>query len=160
MFLLRNKKKTLCGYPLLSGAIEVDYEILSMVILRLQLIQEGPLSVTDKAMSTSTGKLLRGLKSARKMYDLNCVDWAMKLQLNSDLYTFSNSIICWYPAISCVSTDYLFMDYLPLNCQSQQLSSASSSTCDFESHFCKQCGPRSDPLGAVWSGSTLFNINP
>ena len=30
--------------------------------------------------------------------------------------------------------------------------SALSSTCDFKSHFCKQCGPRS----AVWSGSTLF----
>ena len=32
----------------------------------------------------------------------------------------------------------------PLNCQSQQLSSALSSTCDFKSHFCKQWGPRSD----------------
>ena len=32
----------------------------------------------------------------------------------------------------------------PLNCQSQQLSSALSSACDFRSHFCKQCGPRSD----------------
>ena len=32
----------------------------------------------------------------------------------------------------------------PLNCQSQQLSSALSSACDFKSHFCKQCGPRSD----------------
>ena len=31
-----------------------------------------------------------------------------------------------------------------LNCQSQQLSSALSSTCNFKSHFCKQCGPRSD----------------
>ena len=31
-----------------------------------------------------------------------------------------------------------------LNCQSQQLSPASSSACDFKSHFCKQCGPRSD----------------
>ena len=28
--------------------------------------------------------------------------------------------------------------------QSQQLSSALSSACDFKSHFCKQCGPRSD----------------
>ena len=35
--------------------------------------------------------------------------------------------------------------------------SALSSACDFKSHFCKQCGPRSDsPLGTVWSGSTLF----
>ena len=32
----------------------------------------------------------------------------------------------------------------PLNCQSQLLSSALSSACDFKSHFCKQCGPRSD----------------
>ena len=32
----------------------------------------------------------------------------------------------------------------PLNCQSQQVSSALSSACDFKSHFCKQCGPRSD----------------
>ena len=32
----------------------------------------------------------------------------------------------------------------PLNCQSQQLSSALSSACDFNSHFGKQCGPRSD----------------
>ena len=31
-----------------------------------------------------------------------------------------------------------------LNCQSQQLLSALSSACDFKSHFCKQCGPRSD----------------
>ena len=30
----------------------------------------------------------------------------------------------------------------PLNCQSQQLSSALSSACDFTSHFCKQCGNR------------------
>ena len=28
--------------------------------------------------------------------------------------------------------------------QSQQLSSALPSACDFKSHFCKQCGPRSD----------------
>ena len=28
--------------------------------------------------------------------------------------------------------------------QSQQLSSALSSACDFKSHFCKQCGSRSD----------------
>ena len=33
---------------------------------------------------------------------------------------------------------------LPLKHQSQQLSSALSSACDFKSHFCKQCGPRSD----------------
>ena len=33
---------------------------------------------------------------------------------------------------------------LTLNCQSQQLSSALSSACDFKSHFCKQFGPRSD----------------
>ena len=39
----------------------------------------------------------------------------------------------------------------PLKRQSQQLSSALSSACDFKSHFCKQCGPRSD-----CSGSTLF----
>ena len=32
----------------------------------------------------------------------------------------------------------------PLNCQSQQLSSALSSACDFRSHFGKQCEPRSD----------------
>ena len=32
---------------------------------------------------------------------------------------------------------------LPLNCQSQQLSFALSSAC-YLSHFCKQCGPRSD----------------
>ena len=31
---------------------------------------------------------------------------------------------------------------LPLNCQSQLLSSALSSACDFKSHFCKQCGPQ------------------
>ena len=37
------------------------------------------------------------------------------------------------------------VDYsIPLNCQSQQLSSALSSACDFKSQFCKQCGPRSD----------------
>ena len=35
-------------------------------------------------------------------------------------------------------------DSKPLYCQSQQLSSALSSACDFRSHFCKQCGPRSD----------------
>ena len=34
--------------------------------------------------------------------------------------------------------------FKPLNCQSQQLSSALSSACDFKSHFCKYCGPRSD----------------
>ena len=33
---------------------------------------------------------------------------------------------------------------LYLKRQSQQLSSAFSSACDFISHFCKQCGPRSD----------------
>ena len=33
---------------------------------------------------------------------------------------------------------------LTLNCQSQQLSSALSTACDFKSHFCKQFGPRSD----------------
>ena len=33
---------------------------------------------------------------------------------------------------------------LPNKCQSQQLSSALSFACDFKSHFCKQCGPRSD----------------
>ena len=32
------------------------------------------------------------------------------------------------------------IDKIPLNCQSQQLSSALSSACDFKSHFCKQCG--------------------
>ena len=32
----------------------------------------------------------------------------------------------------------------PLNSQSQQLSSALSPACDFKSHFCKQCGLRSD----------------
>ena len=31
---------------------------------------------------------------------------------------------------------------LPLKHQSQLLSSALSSACDFKSHFCKQCGPR------------------
>ena len=31
-----------------------------------------------------------------------------------------------------------------LYCQSQQLLSALSSASDFKSHFCKQCGPRSD----------------
>ena len=39
----------------------------------------------------------------------------------------------------------------PLNRQLQQLLFALSSACDFKSHFCKQCGPRS-----VWSGSRLF----
>ena len=38
----------------------------------------------------------------------------------------------------------LILYNLPLNCQSQQLSSALSSACDLKSHFCKQCGPRSD----------------
>ena len=38
----------------------------------------------------------------------------------------------------------LIIVVLTLNCQSQQLSSALSSACDFKSHFCKQCGPRSD----------------
>ena len=33
---------------------------------------------------------------------------------------------------------------LTLKLPSQQLSSALSSACDFKSHFCKQCGPRSD----------------
>ena len=43
------------------------------------------------------------------------------------------------------SDDRLMIVFLlPLNCQSQQLSSALSSACDFKSHFCKQCGPRSD----------------
>ena len=37
---------------------------------------------------------------------------------------------------------YTMYDFL--KCQSQQLSSALSSACDFKSHFCKQCGPRSD----------------
>ena len=32
----------------------------------------------------------------------------------------------------------------PLKRQSQLLSSALSSACDFKSHFCKQCRPRSD----------------
>ena len=42
-------------------------------------------------------------------------------------------------------TDYYgILGYYPLNCQSQRLSSALSSACDFKSHFCKQCGPRSD----------------
>ena len=39
---------------------------------------------------------------------------------------------------------YVFIFGSPLNCQSQQLSSALSSACDFKSHFCKKCGPRSD----------------
>ena len=38
----------------------------------------------------------------------------------------------------------------PLNCQSQQLLSALSSASDFESHFCKQCGPRSDCSSRIW----------
>ena len=37
----------------------------------------------------------------------------------------------------------LYME-LYLKRQSQLLSSALSSACDFKSHFCKQCGPRSD----------------
>ena len=32
----------------------------------------------------------------------------------------------------------------PFYCQSQQLSSALSSACNFKSHFCKHCGLRSD----------------
>ena len=38
---------------------------------------------------------------------------------------------------------YHVLNCKPLNCQSQQLSSALSSACDFKSHFCKLCGPRS-----------------
>ena len=35
--------------------IEIDHEIFSVVILSLQLIQEGQLSVSGKRMCTSTG---------------------------------------------------------------------------------------------------------
>ena len=38
---------------------------------------------------------------------------------------------------------------------SQQLSSALSSACDFKSHFCKQCGPRSD----CFSRSSLIRVH-
>ena len=42
-----------------------------------------------------------------------------------------------------------------LNCQSQQLLSALSSACDFKSHFCKQCGPRS----GCFSRSSLIRVH-
>ena len=41
------------------------------------------------------------------------------------------------------------------NCQSQQLSSALSSACDFKNHFYKQCGPRSD----CCSRSSLIRVH-
>ena len=44
----------------------------------------------------------------------------------------------------------------PLKRQSQQLSSALSSACEFKSHFCKQCGPRSD----CSSRSRLIWVHP
>ena len=42
------------------------------------------------------------------------------------------------------SLQQLLLFTKPLNCQSRQLSSALSSACDFKSHFCQHCGPRSD----------------
>ena len=47
-------------------AVEVDLEIFSTVILSVQLIQEGQLSVSGKRMCTSSGLLLRGLHLSRK----------------------------------------------------------------------------------------------
>ena len=47
-------------------------------------------------------------------------------------------------SLCCTKTYVMDSQCLPLNCQSQQLSSALLSACDFKSHFCKQCGPRSD----------------
>ena len=44
---------------------------------------------------------------------------------------------------------------MPLISHSQQLASAMSSACDFKSHFCKQCGPRSD----CSSRSSLIWVN-
>ena len=46
------------------------------------------------------------------------------------------------------------LHHIDPNRQSQLMSSALSSACDFKSHFCKQCEPRSDC--SVWSGSILF----
>ena len=41
--------------------MEADHGIFSMVILSLQLIQEGKLSVSGERMSTNTSEWLRGL---------------------------------------------------------------------------------------------------
>ena len=38
---------------------------------------------------------------------------------------------------------FIILVCISLKRQSQQVSSALSSACDFKSHFCKQCGPRS-----------------
>ena len=46
----------------------------------------------------------------------------------------------------------------PLTRQSQQLSSAVSSACDFKSHFCKQCGPRLDCFIRVHTVSLYAKI--
>ena len=46
--------------------MKIDYELFSMVILSVPLIQEGQLSVSGKRMCTSTGSPLRGLSMPRK----------------------------------------------------------------------------------------------
>ena len=43
--------------------VEIDHEIFSMVILYLQLIKEGQLSVSGEKICTSTGWQLRGLSA-------------------------------------------------------------------------------------------------
>ena len=46
--------------------LKIDHEIFSMVILSLQLIQDGQLSVYGKRMCTNTGHLLSELSLSRK----------------------------------------------------------------------------------------------
>ena len=57
------------------------------------------------------------------------------------LYCFMHPLFTYsFSKVISILNIYLILKL----CQSQQLSSALSSACDFKSHFCKQCGPRSD----------------
>ena len=63
--------------------------------------------------------------------------------IQTKMYRLEWSFFCIFYFI-LVWLQHFYGSPLTLSCQSQQLLSALSSACDFKSHFCKQCGPRSD----------------
>ena len=65
-------------------------------------------------------------------------DYSKKERIRTFFRGPAKTILTQLSSLKCVNSSY------PLKRQSQLLSFALSSACDFKSHFCKQCGPRSD----------------
>ena len=78
--------------------LDIYHEIFSTIIISLLLIQEGQLSVSSERMCISiVGWLTERTKPAQEkcglvnwlaQYDLNFVNWAIKLQINHHLVLY------------------------------------------------------------------------